>query len=726
MSGILKRKFSEEDGSSPCSLLPEFDDVSGSDSGNSNDSVNPPTTQLMPSSILKRGKRMRMRGVSFQGVTVYYFSRRQGFTSVPTQGGSSLGMSPRHSSIRRFTLGEFAREQERWHRNMLRDHLKEEKLNAIKLKLTKSGVFESEEAAAAALTLADIREEEIDVASAEVDEYFFLQPLGIRKRRALLRASGVRRIDGQERHTLRAIRVSRKECGCQCRGCCRPETCACSLAGIKCQVDRMSFPCGCSKDGCGNAAGRIEFNPARVRTHFLHTLMKLELEQQQHQHSLYLAATGNGYHGDSPLAQSQRDSDHTLMEAPSMHLDVANEAESCLQESEEEYCDDDEDEEEEEEEDEEDEEDEEETEEEEEEESEQDEDEDGSSLLSGLSDSSTHSLAGSDLDEDDDDDDEDEERRRWGNGEDRMSLGSPSVSLPSVSLPSVSLASTMVFPALPSFSEALREADGTDLGSYYSSSPSAQYYPMDSYTSASTLHASDYSTANSYSTSPAHTAPNYTTSGYALSIANPSYTVLNDALNGSMSSHTQDSLYTGAEYTDSNHAMSDYTTTNHINGHECNQNHFNHYGSFSSVAPASTDSSTKLCGTRNLNLVPSLDSFSIMPDSYKDMNQSQVQNGHHSYLLSNGEHSTAICSVTDEKNNYSTTEDFKDTKKEQQVEFQNFLNSNSQELPVENGSHVGNQDLKEDPKQHQAEPPCLPEEKDDLSLANKPVEVNQA
>ncbi|XP_076158614.1 uncharacterized protein LOC143141792 [Alosa pseudoharengus] len=681
MSGILKRKFSEEDGSSPCSLLPEFDDVSGSDSGNSNDSVNPPTTQLMPSSILKRGKRMRMRGVSFQGVTVYYFSRRQGFTSVPTQGGSSLGMSPRHSSIRRFTLGEFAREQERWHRNMLRDHLKEEKLNAIKLKLTKSGMLESEEAAAAALTLADIREEEIDVASAEVDEYFFLQPLGIRKRRALLRASGVRRIDGQERHTLRAIRVSRKECGCQCRGFCRPETCACSLAGIKCQVDRMSFPCGCSKDGCGNAAGRIEFNPARVRTHFLHTLMKLELEQQQHQHSLYLAATGNGYHGDSPLAQSQRDSDHTLMEAPSMHLDVANEAESCLQESEEEYCDEDE-EEEEEEEDEEDEEDEEETEEEEEEESEQDEDEDGSSLLSGLSDSSTHSLAGSDLDEDDDDDDEDEERRRWGNGQDRMSLGSPSVSLPSVSLPSVSLASTMVFPALPSFSEALREAEGTDLGSYYSSSPSAQYYPMDSYTSASTLHASDYSTANSYSTSPAHTAPNYTTSGYTLSIANPSYTVLNDTLNGSMSSHTQDSLYTGAEYTDSNHAMSDYTTTNHINGHECNQNHFNHYGSFSSVAPASTDSSTKLC---------------------------------------------AICSVTDEKNNYSTTEDFKDsTKKEQQVEFQNFLNSNSQELPVENGSHVGNQDLKEDPKQHQAEPPCLPEEKDDLRLANKPVEVNQA
>ena len=31
--------------------------------------------------------------------------------------------------------------------------------------------------------------------------------------------------------------------------------------GIKCQVDRVSFPCGCSKDGCGNHAGRVEFKP---------------------------------------------------------------------------------------------------------------------------------------------------------------------------------------------------------------------------------------------------------------------------------------------------------------------------------------------------------------------------------------------------------------------------------------------------------------------------------
>lgn len=85
-------------------------------------------------SILKREKRLRTRRVRFENVTVYYFSRRQGFTSVPSQGGSTLGMSNRHSWIRQYSLGEFALEQERIHRDMLRDHLKEEKLNSIKLK----------------------------------------------------------------------------------------------------------------------------------------------------------------------------------------------------------------------------------------------------------------------------------------------------------------------------------------------------------------------------------------------------------------------------------------------------------------------------------------------------------------------------------------------------------------------------------------------------------------
>lgn len=45
-------------------------------------------------------------------------------------------------------------------------------------------------------------------------------------------------------------------------------------------MDRFNFPCGCSKDGCGNTQGRTEFNSRRVRTHYIHTNMKLELERR--------------------------------------------------------------------------------------------------------------------------------------------------------------------------------------------------------------------------------------------------------------------------------------------------------------------------------------------------------------------------------------------------------------------------------------------------------------
>lgn len=90
---------------------------------------------ISATSILKRQKQLRRKNVRFDQVTVYYFARRQGFTSVPSQGGSSLGMAQRHNSVRRYTLGEFAQEQEVNHREILREHLKEEKLHAKKMKV---------------------------------------------------------------------------------------------------------------------------------------------------------------------------------------------------------------------------------------------------------------------------------------------------------------------------------------------------------------------------------------------------------------------------------------------------------------------------------------------------------------------------------------------------------------------------------------------------------------
>ncbi|KAM6981529.1 cysteine/serine-rich nuclear protein 2 [Tautogolabrus adspersus] len=296
----LKRRYEEVDNGSPFSTPKDSDDdISSSDSADSCDSLNPPSsTAFTPTSILRQhkpspgGKRVR-----FDVVTVYYFPRRQGFTSVPSQGGSSLGMARHHSSIRHYTLGEFAREQETSHRHTLRQHLRQEKLNARKMKLTRNGTVEC--AQADLLTLEDVSDEDLDVDGVEVDDCFFLQPLPTKRRRALLRASGIARIDAREKAELRAIRVSREECGCDCRLYCDPRHCGCSQAGIKCQVDRMAFPCGCSRDGCGNAAGRIEFNPLRVRTHYLHTIMKLDLEKRR------MLIQGNGeQYADSDLLSS--------------------------------------------------------------------------------------------------------------------------------------------------------------------------------------------------------------------------------------------------------------------------------------------------------------------------------------------------------------------------------------------------------------------------------------
>lgn len=162
----LKRRYEEVDNSSPFSTVKDSDDdISSSDSADSCDSLNPPSStaftrkensvegsceagdagslSLLPffvhppaTSILRQhkpspgGKRVR-----FDVVTVYYFPRRQGFTSVPSQGGSSLGMARHHSSIRHYTLGEFAHEQETSHRHILRQHLRQEKLNARRLKV---------------------------------------------------------------------------------------------------------------------------------------------------------------------------------------------------------------------------------------------------------------------------------------------------------------------------------------------------------------------------------------------------------------------------------------------------------------------------------------------------------------------------------------------------------------------------------------------------------------
>uniref|UniRef100_A0A1B6KXP7 Cysteine/serine-rich nuclear protein N-terminal domain-containing protein n=1 Tax=Graphocephala atropunctata TaxID=36148 RepID=A0A1B6KXP7_9HEMI len=206
-------------------------------------------------------KKMK-KSIEFENVSIFYFPRTQGFICVPSQGGSTLGMSWTHSHAQTFTLIEHAAEQRRLHRHLV-----------AQLR-TASNVTSSS---------SDSDTDEPPSESEPDSNYYFLQPVPTRQRRAMLRAAGVHKIDSVEKDECRDIRTSREFCGCACKGYCDPDTCACSLAGIKCQVDRLNFPCGCTRDGCGNTSGRIEFNPVRVRTHFIHTLMRLDLEKKQAQ-----------------------------------------------------------------------------------------------------------------------------------------------------------------------------------------------------------------------------------------------------------------------------------------------------------------------------------------------------------------------------------------------------------------------------------------------------------
>jgi hypothetical protein len=70
---------------------------------------------LMRDPGLRRGK----KSVNFTGVTVYYFPRSQGFTCVPSQGGSTLGMDTRHMHLRNFSLEGHAEEKKKLHKEII-------------------------------------------------------------------------------------------------------------------------------------------------------------------------------------------------------------------------------------------------------------------------------------------------------------------------------------------------------------------------------------------------------------------------------------------------------------------------------------------------------------------------------------------------------------------------------------------------------------------------------
>ncbi|CAD1477384.1 unnamed protein product [Heterotrigona itama] len=190
----------------------------------------------------------KKRNIQFDAVTVYYFPRAQGFTCVPSQGGSTLGMSATHTHAERFSLSEHAAEQRRIHRARLAQLRSERAANCV-----------SEAASSSEDPSDDTDEEQSDNEELDIDSYYFLQPVPTWQRRALLRAAGVRRIDAVEKDECRDIRASREHCGCGCKGYCDPESCPCSRANVKCQVElekKQREEEGADHDASDNQNGR--------------------------------------------------------------------------------------------------------------------------------------------------------------------------------------------------------------------------------------------------------------------------------------------------------------------------------------------------------------------------------------------------------------------------------------------------------------------------------------
>lgn len=274
---------SDEKDSAASSGLPSDDSLCSEDaptassSSCSSSSLSTATKSLL---LKQTETRTGKKSVNFKGVTVYYFTRSQGFTCVPSQGGSTLGMDTKHVQARNFSLEDHAEEKKKVHKDMI---MRQRRFAKLYQKQHTAASSESDEVSDD--DISDVSDSEV-----ELDSCYFLQPVPLRQRRALLRSSGVRRIDSNEKEECRDIRASREFCGCDCRLICEPATCQCAMAGIKCQVDRLSFPCGCTQDGCNNENGRVEFNPLRVRTHFVHTLMRLEQERKNEQYASQMAS----------------------------------------------------------------------------------------------------------------------------------------------------------------------------------------------------------------------------------------------------------------------------------------------------------------------------------------------------------------------------------------------------------------------------------------------------
>jgi len=103
-----------------------------------------------------------------------------------------------------------------------------------------------------------------------------LDRISSRKRKVMLKSSGVDFLDPKEAEELKIIRENRGRVGCECVGPCIPTFCSCAQGGIRCHQERPGSPCQCREDMCGNPDGRYKFDTTKVQMHFIQTIMETQ------------------------------------------------------------------------------------------------------------------------------------------------------------------------------------------------------------------------------------------------------------------------------------------------------------------------------------------------------------------------------------------------------------------------------------------------------------------
>lgn len=193
------------------------------------------------------------KSIKFDVVREFRFNRTQSFVTMPSQGGMSLGMEKSHHGGRELALDRYRIERDRSRRRKMRRWRREQQVDVV----TNSS-----------------SESESDSDDDQGHDYVSLYPVPPERRRRILERSGYV-IENDSVLADNNIRSNRELCGCNCQGICYPETCQCYTNGIGCQVDRLSFPCGCQRDQCWNPNGRTSFNVERVRNHYYQTMERL-------------------------------------------------------------------------------------------------------------------------------------------------------------------------------------------------------------------------------------------------------------------------------------------------------------------------------------------------------------------------------------------------------------------------------------------------------------------